>query len=742
MRSRLPSLIVVLLLACLICPAQRRGGRKIQGGGAKTDSRAARFVEEANKLAEEKKWPEAIDAFKLAIRLDPNYQDAYSGLGDAYLQSGKWQEALATYKEEIHVAPNSADAYYNLGYAYNTMSRHGEAFAPLLKAINLDPGFAEARYAIGYAYLRGEKYENALGYLKSAIRLKPDYDEAHYSLALVYLHTSNKSALDEERNRLATLNPKLLSKLDKDIQAFAARSNNASPQLTPPMTEATKTPRPSSSSTAPAINTAVQSPARPVPQNPTRADGGNPATDNSAFELSFWESIRNSNDPEDYKAYLKQFPNGVFADLARKRAGLVFSETRRAVAPSQPGANAVSTAPPAKPEAQKLPAPAETIGTNQATAPTATAPPIAAAANSNEAFQSLEKIFQSLKPAVSKRDEVARVLSQPVRAVSQTMDEHSPQPGTGKIYVEYREGPGAVDRIEIYLPKAIPRADLIKSLALPDQAAANSKDSKGRRVEYFGPPKFLAIMFATEESTSSVGRIGYFSRELFNQAAGTSYTQETGTTAGTTTAKGLPPSLAAQPAEKSWTLPPNIIINLRMASGLSSKTAQVDDRISAMTASIVSVDGRVIIPAGLTVQGHVSQVVPAKRMGKPGIIAVEFDELVFKNGTHVKLTGTITAVTKGGRQKIDPEGQAKGSGNKKPAVFIGSATAIGAVIGGLSNGGSGALIGGATGAGAGIVAAMLSKGPEAEIKSGLLFGFQISQPLVIKESYLAESKTP
>jgi uncharacterized caspase-like protein len=42
--------------------------------------------------------------------------------------------------------------------------------------------------------------------------------------------------------------------------------------------------------------------------------------DPAAVELSFWESIKSSSDPEDFKAYLSKYPNGVFADLARRRA--------------------------------------------------------------------------------------------------------------------------------------------------------------------------------------------------------------------------------------------------------------------------------------------------------------------------------------------------------------------------------------------------------------------------------------
>lgn len=43
--------------------------------------------------------------------------------------------------------------------------------------------------------------------------------------------------------------------------------------------------------------------------------------DPAAFELSYWESIKNSTDPEDFKSYLARYPNGQFAELARRRAG-------------------------------------------------------------------------------------------------------------------------------------------------------------------------------------------------------------------------------------------------------------------------------------------------------------------------------------------------------------------------------------------------------------------------------------
>ncbi len=42
-------------------------------------------------------------------------------------------------------------------------------------------------------------------------------------------------------------------------------------------------------------------------------------SDPAAFELAYWDTIKNSSDPKDFKSYLDKYPNGHFVDLARRR---------------------------------------------------------------------------------------------------------------------------------------------------------------------------------------------------------------------------------------------------------------------------------------------------------------------------------------------------------------------------------------------------------------------------------------
>jgi hypothetical protein len=47
--------------------------------------------------------------------------------------------------------------------------------------------------------------------------------------------------------------------------------------------------------------------------------------DSTVIELSFWDTIKSSSNPEDFKDYLQQYPNGRFATLARRRASPIAS---------------------------------------------------------------------------------------------------------------------------------------------------------------------------------------------------------------------------------------------------------------------------------------------------------------------------------------------------------------------------------------------------------------------------------
>ena len=270
--------ILIVLFVFTVISAGSVYAQKRRNVQPRAQSRAAVLVDEANKLADERKWPEATDAYKLAIRVDPNYAPAHGGLGHAYLNAGNPEQALIAFKEQVRLAPHDAEAQFDLGYYYNFMGRHGEAFAPLVKASHLDPTFAEAFYEIGFAYLRGEDFNKSIGFFRSAIRLKPDYAEAHLGLGQVYAKQGKTELANEQLRKLNSLDPKLARRLEKEMQTAPATSaslassqpatvtTTAPPaQAAPPVAETTQSQNPPPPTTAPTRSETSTEPAATEP---------------------------------------------------------------------------------------------------------------------------------------------------------------------------------------------------------------------------------------------------------------------------------------------------------------------------------------------------------------------------------------------------------------------------------------------------------------------------------------------
>ena len=153
------------------------------------------------------RYQEAMEAYKEAIRLKPNYAEAHYNLGLAYGNLGRYQEAVEAYKQSIRVKPDDAVAYINMGTAYGGLGRNQEAMEAYKQAIRLKPNYAEAHYGLGLAYGNLGRYQEAVKACKEAIRLKPDLADAHYNLGVAYLFLGDKALALEEY--------KLLKDLDK-----------------------------------------------------------------------------------------------------------------------------------------------------------------------------------------------------------------------------------------------------------------------------------------------------------------------------------------------------------------------------------------------------------------------------------------------------------------------------------------------------------------------------------------------
>ncbi|MFT4067982.1 caspase family protein, partial [Paraburkholderia sp.] len=99
-----------------------------------------------------------------------------------------------------------------------------------------------------------------------------------------------------------------------------------------------------------------------------RSRGILPKDSSEQYEITFWNSIKDSTYPADYEAYLKAYPNGRFVTLAHARI-----DRLRAAAASNPAVSAAPATPPVAPAPQSNHAAQATQAAPQAAHPAAQA---------------------------------------------------------------------------------------------------------------------------------------------------------------------------------------------------------------------------------------------------------------------------------------------------------------------------------------------------------------------------------
>jgi tetratricopeptide (TPR) repeat protein len=113
-----------------------------------------------------------------AIRLKPDYAAAFYNRGNARAAKGDVEGALQDYSEAIRLKPDYANAFYNRGNARRAKGDLEGALQDYNEAIRLKPDDADAFYNRGIARAAKGDVEGALQDYSEAIRLKPDYAAA------------------------------------------------------------------------------------------------------------------------------------------------------------------------------------------------------------------------------------------------------------------------------------------------------------------------------------------------------------------------------------------------------------------------------------------------------------------------------------------------------------------------------------------------------------------------------------
>ena len=124
---------------------QEKPAAKQEKPAAKQESPAVSTYNQGVELMKNKRFAQAQSKFEQAVKLDPNFAEAYNNLAFTLRKQGSanYQKSLDYYNKAIQLKPKLAEAYMYRGVLYTQMGRKADAQADLVLLKKLDGRLAE-----------------------------------------------------------------------------------------------------------------------------------------------------------------------------------------------------------------------------------------------------------------------------------------------------------------------------------------------------------------------------------------------------------------------------------------------------------------------------------------------------------------------------------------------------------------------------------------------------------------------
>jgi hypothetical protein len=164
----------------------------------------------ARTIARNAVWENSETLYKSGIITAPNsaraheycafqYSQDASGSSDAKTRDTDFARAIDEYKKAIAILPDFNLAWFDLGNNYLAMGKTDDAINKFEKCVELDSNNFDALNALGNIYLNEKQYDKAIAYYNKSLEVKPYQLSPYLSLDQIY---GNSGQLDKARENI------------------------------------------------------------------------------------------------------------------------------------------------------------------------------------------------------------------------------------------------------------------------------------------------------------------------------------------------------------------------------------------------------------------------------------------------------------------------------------------------------------------------------------------------------------
>ena len=133
------------------------------------DRKALRAMVAAQKRSAAGDYAGAAEELERAVRISPDYADAYANLAAEHIRLGRYEQALSEISRAAAIAGPTALSLCNAAVAQIALGRRDEAVESVRRSLELDPQYGPAHYLLGGMLVKDRRtLREAVSHLEQA----------------------------------------------------------------------------------------------------------------------------------------------------------------------------------------------------------------------------------------------------------------------------------------------------------------------------------------------------------------------------------------------------------------------------------------------------------------------------------------------------------------------------------------------------------------------------------------------
>ena len=165
-----------------------------------------------NALRKKDDLTEAVACYQQAIKIKPNYFEAFNNMGLAMKGKDELAAAIESYAQAIKIKPDFAEAYNNKGKSLLEATLGSDAAIDnFQQALKIKPDYADAHKNMGVALTEIGETDAAIDSFNMAIKIEPDCAESFSNLGIALYLRGDMDAAIQSQETAKRIDPNLKS---------------------------------------------------------------------------------------------------------------------------------------------------------------------------------------------------------------------------------------------------------------------------------------------------------------------------------------------------------------------------------------------------------------------------------------------------------------------------------------------------------------------------------------------------